>query len=433
MKFMELLNQTAEILPAYRQVIFKTFVIAMLSGCSRTSSVFRRFACLFKNGSVTRKRFYNFLNSGKLPWDCLWRFLSKVISGHIVRGGRIMVALDDTTYGKSGKNIAGCATHFDHAAKKNSAKWIFGHCRVVAGILIFAHGRWMCLPFAQQLFQPLPKNVKDSRKLSYAQWLKTKSGIGATLVAKMAKLFNKSVLIVCDSWFGTKPLLEEARRASETTIHLLTRLRVNSILFAFPIADSGRRGRPRKYGKKLKVKTLAAQLKVSAMTRKIHLYGKLRDCTFAETICMSKALQCKIKVVFIYRKNSVFPLLSTDLDMSAEEMIEYYSARWKIESGFKEIKHEIAALDSQCRNANAVENHFELCCFVTSMAWAYVLLTPKAPARMHPTSKSNAYAFADVRRQIISELHHSIFHIGCLKEVIPAVKFICSKIFYMAA
>ena len=75
---------------------------------------------------------------------------------------------------------------------------------------------------------------------------------------------------------------------------------------------------------------------------------------------MSKALQCEIKVVFIYRKNLVFPLLSTDLDMSAEEMIEYYSARWKIESGFKEIKHEIAALDSQCRNANAVENHFEL-------------------------------------------------------------------------
>ncbi|MCG6861302.1 MAG: transposase [Chromatiaceae bacterium] len=38
-------------------------------------------------------------------------------------------------------------------------------------------------------------------------------------------------------------------------------------------------------------------------------------------------------------------------------MIEYYSARWKIEAGFREIKQEIGSAHTQTRNPNAVLNH----------------------------------------------------------------------------
>jgi len=31
---------------------------------------------------------------------------------------------------------------------------------------------------------------------------------------------------------------------------------------------------------------------------------------------------------------------STDLELSVEQIVEYYRARWKIESGFKEIKQD---------------------------------------------------------------------------------------------
>jgi IS4 transposase len=48
-------------------------------------------------------------------------------------------------------------------------------------------------------------------------------------------------------------------------------------------------------------------------------------------------------------KNRVFPILSTNTDLTAPEMIEKDSARWKIESGFKELKHEIGALKNQAR------------------------------------------------------------------------------------
>ncbi|WP_419590657.1 transposase, partial [Thiolapillus sp.] len=40
------------------------------------------------------------------------------------------------------------------------------------------------------------------------------------------------------------------------------------------------------------------------------------------------------------------PFFSTGLTLSAQQVIEYYGARWKIESGFKEIKQEIGSAKS---------------------------------------------------------------------------------------
>jgi hypothetical protein len=71
----------------------------------------------------------------------MWKLLVKLLGDNAVTEGRVLVALDDSTYGKTGQHIAGCDSHFDHAAKQNWSKWIFGHCRVVAGVLTFGHGR----------------------------------------------------------------------------------------------------------------------------------------------------------------------------------------------------------------------------------------------------------------------------------------------------
>jgi len=437
MKFVELLDQVGEHVAPYRRTVFRTFVMALATGGNpgRVSSIFRRFAVLLTPGGISRKKFYNFVNSAKIPWVPLWGCLAKLVAPQATVDGRLLIALDDTTYGKTGKHIAGCASHFDHAAKQNWSKWIFGHCRVVAGILVFGHGRWMCLPFTQKPYQPLPKNVKDGRKLSRAEWLKTKSGIGARQVVRLVALFKRPALVVCDSWFGTRPLLDEIRKCCSFGVHILSRLRVNSILYGMPLKRKpGKRGRSRKYGEKLPpVRKLAAELRKNAKTAMVHIYGKKRECLFSEIVCMSGALKCKVKIVFIYRRENVFPLVTTDLSLPAEQCIEYYSARWKIESGFKELKHEIGALDSQCRNELAVENHFDLCCFAASTAWIYALHSKTAPARLHPTRRSNAFAFADVRRQIAAELKSGIFNRGCPEMVIPAVKFICSTIFRMTA
>jgi hypothetical protein len=435
MRFNELLDQVATVVPAYRQSIFKTVIIAFCAGgCpGRISDIFRRFAILLL-GDATLKKFYNLLNSNKLPWDALWGFLVGQIKDPTV-AGRLLVPLDDTTYGKTGKKIAGCGKHFDHAAKQNSSNWVFGHCRVLAGLLLFVHGRWACLPFAQKAYLPLPKTVKAGRKLPRAEWLKTKSGIGAELVIRLIERFKRPALIVCDSWFGALPLLKEVRGKVTFSVHMLTRLRVNAILHGFPEIVSGKRGRRPMFGKRLaSVKELSAQLRASARSAKIHVYGKDRMVEFSELNCVSKALGCPVKVVFVYYKGFAFPLITTDLELTAEQMIEFYSARWKIESGFKEIKQDIGAIDSQCRKPLAVENHFDLCCFAMSLTWVYAFHLEHAPARRHPGKRVGSFAFADIRRKISDELSgESILPGRCPEGLIPAIKSVCATLFRWAA
>jgi IS4 transposase len=51
-------------------------------------------------------------------------------------------------------------------------------------------------------------------------------------------------------------------------------------------------------------------------------------------------------------------LFTTDLALSVEQIIEFYGARWKIESGFKELKQEIGSQKSH-HLADPAQSHVE--------------------------------------------------------------------------
>ena len=55
---------------------------------------------------------------------------------------------------------------------------------------------------------------------------------------------------------------------------------------------------------------------------------------------MSKAFKCKVKMVFTYYKSHFVALATTD------QILEYYSVRWKVESDFNELKYDIGSQKS---------------------------------------------------------------------------------------
>jgi len=424
--FSSLLNQLSEQLPQYRRSIFRSLVIGLVCSNSKKciSVIWERFGLLFGGSEITQRRFYGLLNSAKLPWEKIRLSLIRSMDDEILTEGKILLAADDSTYGKSGKKIEGAATHFDHAAKINSSKYLWGHCRVVTGILSMVKGRWAFLPLLQDNFIP-KKQLKNGHG-------KTKIELAIEQVQQVAQDFNnRDILLTCDSWFGVKTLVKAVCDTSrESSIHILSRLRINSSLFELPESQKVGRGRPKKYGTKIEsVTALAMKLKASASSAKIFMYSKTRDVQFSETIVMSKALQRKIKIIFVYRKNGyIFPIFTTDLELSAEKAIEYYAARWKIEAGFKELKHELGVLDNQSRKMNAVENHFNLACSAMVLVWIYVIKQKNAPDRK--VQSSLHYSFADIRTQIENELldEATNFNKLCPKSIKQAGKYIFNKI-----
>ena len=141
------------------------------------------------------------------------------------------------------------------------------------------------------------------------------------------------IIVACDSWFGNDGLFKPLRKQLGSLFHLLSRLRSNTVLYAMPQKGSTKtRGRRRKYGRRLgSCAEMAAEFIAHASTYRVFLYGKHREVNAFSQIVMLKTLKCPVRVVWVFRKTQWVALFSTDMDLSVEQIIEYYGARWKID------------------------------------------------------------------------------------------------------
>ncbi|HHB75907.1 MAG TPA: hypothetical protein ENK84_05120 [Desulfobulbus sp.] len=144
-------------------------------------------------------------------------------------------------------------------------------------------------------------------------------------------------------------------------------------------------------------------------------------------------MKCPVRVVWVYRKTRYVSLMTTDLTLTVEQIIEYYGARWKIESGFKEIKQEIGSSKSQVRNADAVMNHLHFCMMAATLTWIYADRLPKAPIRRHKVSGRTSFAFSDVRRDITEVALSSDFRAVCPLPVQTPLKSFVKTLLRMVA
>ena len=369
---------------------------------SKTSNLLRGLKFLFGFTGVSKRRYYTFMASTKLPWQRLWPRLWKMIPNPLT-DGRLLVALDDSINPKTGKKIFGCHTFFDHAAKKNQSSYPWAHNIVAIGLLKIVKKRWAFLPLSFRLYHP-KKDLQQNKLMMGKKMIQFKSKLeqSVDMLVDIAQVFVEPILIATDSWFGNNGLWRPLRKKLGSKVHLLSRLRTNNNLFALPdISELKPVGRPPKYGEKIgNASSLALLNKDSGSEYEVNLYGKTRTVTAYDQIVMLKTLKCKIRVVWVYRKTTWIALFSTDLTLTVEQIIEFYGARWKIESGFKELKQEIGSAETQTRNPFAVTNHLQFCMMASTVSWIYASRLEQIPARRHFVRGRKHFAFSDVRRLI---------------------------------
>lgn len=371
---------------------------------SMTANLLRTVRILF-DLDVTQRRFYIFMASPKLPWQRLWCSIWGMIPDPLT-DGRIVLALDDFINPKTGKQIFGCATVFDHAAKANQSKYPWAQNVVSLGLLQQIKERWACLPLAARFYLPQKAVANKTANMKQGEHVipfQTKLAQAVGMLEEVAKFFSDaSILAVTDSWFGNNGLLKPARKAIGIRFHLLSRLRSNAVLYAKPMPKiPGQRGRPRKYGRRLGSSSqLAAKFRDLALTYTVDTYGKRRTIKAFSQVLMLKTFKCPVRVVWVFRRTQWVALFSTDLTLTVKQIIEFYAARWKIEAAFKELKQEIGSRCSQARNAYAVTNHLNFCMMAMTVTWIYAAKLATCPQRRHKVKGRTSFAFSDLRRTI---------------------------------
>jgi len=125
--------------------------------------------------------------------------------------------------------------------------------------------------------------------------------------------------------------------------------------------------------------------------------------------------------------------MTTDLDLSVEQIIEYYSARWKIEALFREIKQEIASVHTQTRNPDAVLNHLHFCMAVTTITWIYAEHLKQAPIRRYASQSTTEHTIADVQRSLAKQISNEDFGIDYQHPGKPVRNLLISAVMRLVA
>ena len=407
----------------------KIFVATLLAiifpfNGSRSSQLLRALTTFLDFG-VTRRRFYTFMASNKLHWDRLWQCVWKLIPLPLI-DGRLILAADDSILPKVGKKIFGCDHHHDHANKSNQSTFVWSQNIVKVGLIKLIHGRFACIPLCWRFYR-LKKSVDNDFQTKLEQCI--------TMVLSIYAVFKQPILLVVDSWFANKTIVKSLNDALPNQFHLLSRLRTNIKLYDTHVAKKRKgRGRPRKYGKcQGSVKERGKKHKKKAKHYNVFLYGKTRDVLASSKVYFVKSLGLEVRIVWVYSRSGFVALFTTDLSLSIEKIIEYYGARWKIESGFKELKQDIGCQHSQMRNETSVTNHLNFCMMALALIWIYAAKSSKPPLRLCKTGSSKSYAFSDSRRALVHKISTDAFLLDLLKTTKPEKNNVITTILRLVA
>jgi len=256
--------------------------------------------------------------------------------------GRTLLLGDGTKQPKEGRHMPGVKKMFQESENSAKPEFMFGHMYGGIGAVIHQDLNYFCTP--------LDMNIQDGLKET-SSWEHGHSHDAASHVVQMicnsyeiAGTLGSSYLTL-DRYFLTVPALRELDQLNQSKplVDIITRAKNSCIAYLPPDANPApRRGRPRKKGETIKLKTLFHDRASEFIKADVWMYGKMESI---EYLCLDLLwgikLYKKLRFVLVKSSRGNAILVSTDLTLKPVLMIEAYAHRFKIESTFREFKQQI--------------------------------------------------------------------------------------------
>jgi hypothetical protein len=291
--------------------------------------------------------------SGKLA-----RGLATFLLDRWLPQGAVPLAGDDTVDEHRGKKVYGKACHRDAVRSTHSyTAYRWGHKWVVLAILVqfpFARRPW-ALPVLVALYRSPEWNASHQRRH------KTPAELMRQLLALLLHWFPRRKFVFAgDGSFATHPLARFAHR-HRRRLALVSRFYAQANLYAPPPAmGRGKPGRPRKKGAKQ-----PAPVEVVAQARRRRLnvawYGGGRRDVAVVTATghwyKGGAGLVPVRWVFVHDVTGTHReeyFFTTDLGLTASQIIEIYTGRWSIETTFQELRAHLGLETTRGRTENTV-------------------------------------------------------------------------------
>jgi hypothetical protein len=279
-------------------------------------------------------RLLDFFHSPALDLDRLTRLWCSLVfkadPGILRVNGKPVLVGDGIKVPKSGRKMPGVKKLHQESDSNTKPEYIFGHsCQAVA-VLTQALSTVFAVPLACRIHEGVVFSNRDQR----------------TLMDKMILLLDSLGMstpfyFVADAYYANRKIV---RGLLATGSHLVTRIRTNSVAFfpATPPPGKRKQGRPKKYGKKIKVAALLRN-KDGLEEAPSPVYGeKNLTIRFKVKDLLWRPVGILVRFVAVdHPRRGKILLMSTDLNLKPLEIIQIYGLRFKIEVSFKQSLHVI--------------------------------------------------------------------------------------------
>jgi len=316
------------------------------------------------------KAYYYFIGSLAKKTENIATRLFEIMSRRIYKNtNTVLAAIDDSPTPRYGPKVSGAGIHRNPTPTPDGRKFVYGHVWVtLSAIARHKNFGTIGLPLLARMYV----KAKDVKAIGLAFKSKTEQAVElAKWAYKCCENLGKQLWIVTDGGFTRASFLKPVIKIGAVVI---TRLRKDAVLYAeLKQPKKGKRGRPRKYGKRIKLAN-AVNDPHGWFEVKAFLYGREETKKVKVLKALYKPAGCMVQVLVVRESKDCFrAFMCTDLTASAVEVLEAVADRYAIEQNFSDIKEVEGAGQQQTRTIGGNIGAFHLNLWLHSMIelWAW--------------------------------------------------------------
>jgi hypothetical protein len=259
-------------------------------------------------------------------------------------GDRLVLVGDHTKTPKDGRKMPAVTTL--HQDSETSAKPSFfrGHHWGCIGMLVRAGDRFFATPLWANIQEGLGK-IAENKDAKQSKTIRM-----VNMAQQVARMMGHPAYLVLDAYFSVGPVFKVAARelcSGENLIHILTRAKKNVVAYLpAPSGKKRKRGRPRKYGKKLQLMKLFDSKAKAYRFRKAEalLYGRRERIGYLTLDLLWKPTKTMLRFILVESSRGRMVLISSDLKLNPVAAVQMYCRRVTIETLFDTLKNNLGAM-----------------------------------------------------------------------------------------
>lgn len=218
-------------------------------------------------------------------------------------------------------------------------------------------------------------------------------------VLKLLRVFVQVRYIALDGHYGHNQVVLMAR---ENCLELVSKLRKDAVLYEKYEGEQKSRGARKKKGERLKLDEIPSQYWQKQVREKEIVTN------YYAGVFLHPSFGMELKVVIIEKKNEQRQkiaralLFGSDLELSWEKIVEYYSLRFQIEFNFRDAKQHFGLEDFMNTTERGVENAVNLSFLMVNVSAK--LLAEKGESCVGINDLKSQYRGAKYARWIIKKV-----------------------------